>query len=276
MPSTQPLKAPALREFIRGVGFLFRGFGIWISAPRLMFLGMIPAAIVGALSIALVIALAIGIEPITTFLTPFADDWEELPRVAVRFAAGVALLLAGILIIVNTFTTVTLMVGDVFYRKIANHVDVLHGAPAAPAPQGFWKDARRGLAEGVRLLFPTVGLALLVFALGFIPFVGTILAAVAGTLFGGWLLVVELANIPFEARGMNLTTRRRALRGSRAASLGLGAATYLVFLIPFGAVIAMPAALAGATLLTRSVLNENSNFSDSGTVANPAEQPPAT
>ncbi|QYH36081.1 EI24 domain-containing protein [Salinibacterium sp. M195] len=276
MASTQPTKPRALGDFFRGVGFLFRGFRIWITAPRLMFLGMIPAAIVGAIAIALVITLAVAIEPIASFLTPFADDWDELPRGAIRFAAGLALLLASILVIVNTYTTVTLMVGDAFYRKIANHVDSLHGSPPSPPSQGFWRDTRRGLGEGVRVLIPTVGLALLVFALGFVPVIGTILAATSGAILGGWLLVVELANIPFESRGMHLTARRRALRGSRAQSLGLGAATYLVFLIPFGAVIAMPAALAGATLLTRSLLGENRSADNQLTPADLAQQPPAS
>jgi CysZ protein len=168
------------------------------------------------------------------------------------------------------------MVGDAFYRKIAGHVDARHGAPVTPNPQGFWKDARRGLGEGLRLLFPTIGLALLVLVLGFIPIAGTIVAATAGALLGGWLLVVELANIPFESRGMHLTKRRRVLRASRAQSLGLGVATYLVFLIPFGAVIAMPAALAGATLLTRSLLDEDATAVDADPSADLAEQPPAS
>ncbi|WP_341954746.1 EI24 domain-containing protein [Salinibacterium sp. TMP30] len=275
MHATHADKATPLRDFFAGVGFLFRGFHIWVTAPRLMFLGMIPAAIVGAVAIAFFVTLIVTIEPIATFVTPFANDWDELPRAAIRFAAGLALLLASILIIVNTYTTVTLMIGDVFYRKIAGHVDTRHGAPAAPDPPGFWKDARRGLGEGLRLLFPTIGLALLVFAVGFIPVAGSIVAAMAGALLGGWLLVVELANIPCESRGMHLTARRRVLRASRAKSLGLGAATYLVFLIPFGAVIAMPAAVAGATLLTRSLLGEDSDPAYPDVPANLAEQPPA-
>jgi CysZ protein len=242
----------------------------------MMFLGMVPAAIVGALAIALFATLIVSIEPIAAVLTPFADNWDELPRSAIRFGAGVAVILASILIIVNTFTTVTLMVGDIFYRKIAGYVDARHGAPVAPTPQGFWKDARRGLGEGLRLLFPTIGLALLVLVLGLIPIAGTIVAATAGALLGGWLLVVELANIPFESRGMHLTARRRVLRRSRATSLGLGTATYLVFLIPFGAVIAMPAALAGATLLARSLLDEDANTVDAGPFANSTEQPPTS
>jgi CysZ protein len=35
-----------------------------------------------------------------------------------------------------------------------------------------------------------------------------------------------------------------------------GAVTYLLFLVPFAAVVAMPAAVAGATLLAREVLGD--------------------
>lgn len=241
-----------------------------------MFLGMVPAAIVGVLAIAVLISLIVNIEPIAAFVTPFANDWTDLAQSATRIAAGLALILASILILVNTYTTATLMVGDAFYRKIAAHVDSVHGAPPPPAALGLWADVRRGAAEGLRVLFPTVGLAVLVLVLGFIPIVGSIVAAVAGALLGGWLLIVELGNIPFESRGMHLTARRRALRGARARSLGLGTATYLVFLVPFGAVVAMPAALAGATLLTRSLLGEDALSNNPASSSDFAEQPPAS
>ncbi|MBH0115572.1 EI24 domain-containing protein [Salinibacterium sp. NG253] len=246
-----------IREFFIGASFLFRGFRIWITAPRLMLLGMVPAAIVGVIAIAVLVTLFANIQSVASFLTPFANDWGELAQTATQLAAGLAVVLASILIVVNTYTTTTLMVGDAFYRKISAHVDAINGAPPAQQPLGFWKDVRRGIGEGIRVLIPTVGLAILVLVLGFIPVVGSAVAATAGALLGGWLLVVELGNIPFEARGIHLTARRRALRGTRARAVGFGAATYLVFLIPLGAVVAMPAALAGATLLTRSALGED-------------------
>ncbi|MEV8253944.1 EI24 domain-containing protein [Rhodoglobus sp. NPDC076762] len=274
MSAPSPRRASVLREFFSGVGFLFRGFRIWITAPRLMLLGMIPAAIVGLVAIAVLVALIINIEAISVSITPLAREWGEVAQAATHFAAGLALIVASILVILNTYTTVTLMVGDSFYRLIATHVDAKHGAPPEPQPQGFWRDLRRGIGEGLRVLIPTVGLAVLVFALGFIPIAGGVIAATAGALLGGWLLVVELSNIPFESRGFHLTARRRTLRASRAQALGLGAATYVVFLIPFGAVLAMPAAVAGATLLTRSVLGEDARLNDLATTPDTAQEPP--
>jgi CysZ protein len=38
-------------------------------------------------------------------------------------------------------------------------------------------------------------------------------------------------------------------------AIGFGAATFICFLIPLGAVLVMPAAVAGATLLARRLFN---------------------
>ena len=45
------------------------------------------------------------------------------------------------------------------------------------------------------------------------------------------------------------------MRRHRARVLGFGVATQVTFLVPLGAVATMPAAVAGATLLARSMLD---------------------
>ena len=62
---------------------------------------------------------------------------------------------------------------------------------------------------------------------------------------------------PLEARGLDRHARRTLLRAPRAPVLGLGMATQACFLVPLGAVVAMPAAVAGATMLAREVLAES-------------------
>ena len=46
------------------------------------------------------------------------------------------------------------------------------------------------------------------------------------------------------------------LGSRRALTLGFGVATWLLFLVPLGAIIVMPAAVAGATMLSRRVVTE--------------------
>jgi len=73
-----------------------------------------------------------------------------------------------------------------------------------------------------------------------------VLVVVLGALVGGWLLVQELTGLAFDARGMTFRQRRQVLRGRRASALGFGAATYLAFLLPLGAVIMMQFCAADA------------------------------
>jgi CysZ protein len=103
-----------------------------------------------------------------------------------------------------------------------------------------------------------VGLSLLIgiplFFGGFIPVVGQFVVPVIGAAVGGWFLALELVGAPFYRRGLRLPDRRRLLRANRPTALGFGVAVFLCFLIPLGAVLVMPAAVAGATLLTRRAL----------------------
>jgi CysZ protein len=63
-----------------------------------------------------------------------------------------------------------------------------------------------------------------------------------------------LTGIPFNRRGLRLRDRRRLLRANPALVLGFGVPVFVIFLIPFAAVLVIPAAVAGSTLLTRRVL----------------------
>ena len=254
----------AVRQFFSGVGFLLRGFGTWRTAPGLMLLGMVPAVIVGILFVAGFLALGLNLELITAAATPFANGWDEPYRTGARVILALALLVVAFLIIVFAFTTVTLIVGAPFYERIWRHVEADYGPVPDDGPHGFWKTLGKGLGDGLRMFIPTVALGLPLFLLGLIPVVGQILVPVIGAFIGGWFLVTELVGMPFDARGKTLRQRRVILKSRRAMSLGFGVATYLVFLIPLGAVLVMPAAVAGATLLARRELGEISSGSVGG------------
>jgi CysZ protein len=246
----------AVREFFTGVGFIGRGFALWRTAPGLMLLGMVPALIVGAVFIAGIVVIGVNLESIAEGVTPFANDWDEPFRTGVRVIAGLAFLAAAILILLLLFTTVTLIVGEPFYERIWRHVESGFGPVPSAAPAGFWRGLGGALTDGLRMLVPAALTGVLLFALGFVPLVGTAVAAVLGVFVGGWFLAVELTGLAFDGRGRSLRERRGVLRGRRAMTVGFGVTAYLLFLIPLGAVLVMPAAVAGATLLSRRALGE--------------------
>lgn len=252
---SRPDRPRATREFAAGVRTLFRGLTVWATAPGLMVLGMLPALLVGVAFVAGLVALGVNIEGIAGWMTPFANDWDEPLRTGARVVAALATFGVAVLVIVYLFTTLSLIVGQPFYERIWLHVERRFG-PAPENPLGFWRALWRGLGAAIRLVLPTILLGVAVFVVGLVPVVGQFIGVVLGALLGGWLLALELTGLAFDARGMTFRERRAALRSRRAAATGFGAAVYLAFLLPLGAVIMMPAAVAGATLLARRALGE--------------------
>ncbi|MGX5680353.1 EI24 domain-containing protein [Schumannella luteola] len=250
-----------VREFLSGVALLFRGLRVWATAPRLMVLGMIPALVVGLAFVAGIITLGANVERLAEVITPFAAAWDEPFRTGTRIVAGLALLASAVTLAIYAYTTITLLVGQPFYERIWMHVERRFGA-VPESGLTTWRALWRGIGAGIRIIIPTVLLALGLFLLGFVPAVGPVLVVVLGALVGGWLLALELTGLAFDGRGRTLRERRTALRTRRARTVGFGAASYLVFLIPLGAVVMMPAAVAGGTLLARSALGEP--ITDSG------------
>lgn len=254
-PAPAPPAPGLVRDALTGVRFLGRGFGMWVTSPRLMFLGAIPALLVGIVYLAGIVVLIVNLDTVVVWATPFANAWAEPLIVSTRVAAALVFVIVAALFAVYTFTAVTLVVGDPFYERIWRDVEQRLGNAPAELDQSLLRAIGRAIGDGIRLLIPAVGVGILLLACGFIPLVGPIVGATVGALFGGWLLVVELTGFAFDARGFTLRQRRQALRSRRAVAVGFGAASYLIFLVPFAAIVAMPAAVAGAAMLSRDTMD---------------------
>ncbi|MFJ4165869.1 EI24 domain-containing protein [Microbacterium sp. NPDC089698] len=238
-----------IREFAAGFGTLVRGFGLWRTHPRLLALGLVPAAISFVVLAAALIPLGLSLGGITAWMTPFADGWIAGWRDALRIALGIVLFIAAAVLSGLVFTALTLTIGDPFYQRIWREVERSLGGPEPTGETGFWST----VGEGLRLILLGALVALLTLVLGFIPLVGGVLATVAGVLLSGRLLARELTGRAFDARGLDHDARLRLLGAGRARVLGFGVATQLCFMVPLGAVVTMPAAVAGSTMLARAL-----------------------
>lgn len=255
-PSIAPVTG-AVGRFLGGAGLLLRGIGLYVRSPGLMLLGVVPALISGALFLAALATLVYFVDDLAALVTPFADDWQSTARSLVRVIAGLAFLGLGGLLGVLTFTAVTLAIGDPFYEKISERVEERYGGTPGAVEVRFWASVRRSIADSVRLVAISALIGVPLFAAGFIPVVGQTVVPVIGAAVGGWFLALELAGAPFYRRGMRLPDRRSLLKADRPTTLGFGVAVFLCFLIPLGAVLVMPAAVAGATLLARRSLGQS-------------------
>jgi CysZ protein len=244
-----------VQDFFRGAGMLLRGLKLYGTNPRLILLGLLPALITGAVFIGLYVLLIVYADNLAEAVTPFADGWSGFARGTIRGFAEVAFLGSGALIAVVLFTATTLLVGDPFYEKISELVEEREdGHKTAFEDVPWWRSLRRSVPDSLRLLAVSVLVGIPLFAAGFIPVVGQTVVPVIGASIGGWLLALELSGAPFYRRGHRLKGRRAVLGRRRAMTLGFGVAVFVCFLIPLGAVLVMPAAVAGATLLSRAAL----------------------
>jgi len=242
--------AGVVSEFFSGFATLFRGFTWWKRRPDLMLLGLLPALIVAAGLVALVLVIATNAEAIVAFVTPFADTWDPGSARLFRAVAALGLLIGFVVLAAFGFTALTLLIGDWFYERIWWAVETELGGLGDRHEPGFW----RAVGDSLRLVVRTVLFSALFALLGFIPVIGTVLGAVLGFVFTGRILAIELTTRPLEARGMTRVERRAALRTRSPRVLGFGVAVQLCFLVPGGAILVMPAAVAGATHLSRHLL----------------------
>ena len=236
-------------EFATGFGFLLRGFGVWRTRPRLMALGLIPAFIAFALLLAALIPFGFAVGPIADWATPFADGWVSPWRELFRGAIGIVLFIAALALAGAVFTALSLTIGDPFYQRIWRAVEIDLGH----APEGDGASFWTSLGEGIRLALLGLLVAIVVLLCGLLPLVGGVVGAVLGVFLTGRLLARELTGRAMDARDLDPAARAALFAGSRARVLGFGVATQLCFLVPLGAVVTMPAAVAGATMLGRSM-----------------------
>ncbi|HTJ38619.1 MAG TPA: EI24 domain-containing protein [Dactylosporangium sp.] len=244
-------------DFVTGLRLLGRGFKRYGANPRLLLLGAIPAVITCALFVVGWVFLILYIDEIASALTWFADDWSDGWRRLVEVGAGAGVLVVAALISALTFTALTLLIGDPFYEVISERIeDGLGGTPGAvnlPWYRTMWPN----LVDSIRLITLGIVIAIPLFLLGFVPVVGQTVVPVLNAIVGGWLITVELTGIPFNRRGLRLRDRRKILRANRSMALGFGIPVFLVLLLPVVAIIVVPAAVSGATLMTRRLLGLN-------------------
>ncbi|WP_329252164.1 EI24 domain-containing protein [Actinoallomurus sp. NBC_01490] len=240
-----------MRDFFAGVRYFARGLGWVARRPRQWLFGLIPALIVLVLYAVALTFLGIYLSDLVKAASPFADHWSSGLRDTVRVLMGVLIFAAAVMLSIVTFTGLTLVVGEPFYESISGRVEESAGGLPPEAGVPLWRQVLRGIGDAIVVGLITGLFAVLFFVLGFLPVVGQTVVPVVAALVSGYFLTLELTSIALERRGLRRREKFALLRRERALSVGFGASVFVVFLIPLGAVLAMPGAVAGGTLLVR-------------------------
>lgn len=252
---------------VGGVGYLWKGIRWVAGRPSQWVFGLVPALLALLLFAGLLTWLGFQADDLVRWMTPFADDWAAGARQAFRVIAGVALFCAAMFVSLLLFTAVTLVIGEPFYEELAVRVENSVGGAPPEHDESFWRGLGRSIRDALVLGVAALAFGVLFFALGFIPVVGQTVVPVVALVVSGYFLAGELTGIAMERRGMRRRQRFALLKTRRPAVLGFGTATAALFLIPFGAVLFMPGAVAGATLMARDLCQTPSDTSETSKVA---------
>ncbi|GGV13862.1 EI24 domain-containing protein [Streptomyces griseoflavus] len=243
-----------------GVGFRYLLKGQkWVARHGKQFgFGLLPGLITLVLYAAALIALALWGADFVTWATPFADDWSSPWGGLFRGFLTVVLFALGLLLSVITFTAVTLLIGQPFYESLSEKVD-RDVSPDGTAPESdlplmreLWISGR----DSLRIVARALVWAVLLFALGFVPVAGQTVVPVIGFFVTGFFLTEELTAVALQRRGIELRERLGLLRSRKTLVWGFGTPLAVAFVVPFVAVFLMPGAVAGATLMARDLLGE--------------------
>lgn len=245
-------------EALAGVGLLGRGLALVARRPRLFLLGALPPLITSTLFVVVLVLLGTRGDGVVDALTGFADGWAPGLAALVRVLVSLALLGGAVLLMVISFTTLTLTLGAPLYDLISEFVDRELPAPPPPPEEGWVTSLGRALRQSVGLIVVSAACAVALFAAGFLPVVGQLAVPVVSALVGGWLLGIELVGSALERRGvLTLRGRRELMARRRARVLGLCVPTFLLLAVPFVGVVVFPVATAAGTLLARQLTGES-------------------
>ena len=157
--------------------------------------------------------------------------------------------LAMVLITFYTFTLVANLIAAPFNGLLAEKVEQLLTGTLPDQPNGpLWKTVPPILISELRKLgyFLVRGLPLLILTL--IPGINLV-ASPLWLLFSAWYLCLEYIDYPMGNAGHGFPKPLETMRGMRYTALGFGGAATLLMMIPLLNLVAMPAAVAGATAL---------------------------
>ena len=147
-----------------------------------------------------------------------------------------------------TFTPVANIVAAPFNALMAEKIEIHLTGKAPSSDISFAKMAIDAIGSQLRKLVYIMLWALGLFLISLIPVVNLI-APVLWVVFGSWLLSLEYFDYPMGNHDLVFDQEKRYLRERRGIALGFGSGVMVITSIPVINFVAMPVAVAGATLL---------------------------
>lgn len=227
--------------FLRGVGYFFSGLHL-IFRPKLRLFVLLPLLIN-----ILCFSLAIyggwqGLQQGSSFIQSFLPEgWAWL-----HWLLYPLFILICLIAFVFGFTGLINFIGAPFNSLLAEQVEL--SLTGQKLPRSSLKNTPRILWAEVQKIGYSLRYLILLSIISLIPIMN-LLSPVLWFLWGAWFMTLQYVAYPFENHEILAKQQRAALVQRRWMSLGFGSCVLLVNLLPIVNFLAMPAAVAGATLM---------------------------
>ncbi len=227
---------------LTGASYLVRGFRL-IMRPGLRRFVLIPL-LVNTVIFSLLAWLGISqFQELIDWLLP-EESWFAF----LRWLLWPLFVLTMLLVIVYSFTVLANLIAAPFNSLLAEQVELML---SGLKPQQASGSLMKNLIPTLRSEFGKLGYflirALPLLILFAIPGIN-IIAPFLWLLFNAWFLALEYADYPMANNNLEFEAQLARLKASRLTSLGFGTGTTLLTMVPVLNFLAMPAAVAGATL----------------------------
>ncbi|MES9971303.1 MAG: sulfate transporter CysZ [Candidatus Thiodiazotropha sp.] len=230
---------------LAGASYLLRGLGL-LNKPGLRPFVLIPLAI-NIIVFSLLIWL--GIDQFEQLMDRFLPD-DESWLAWLRWLLWPLFAITLVLIIFYTFTVIANLIASPFNGLLAEKVELYLGGELPNQASGakqMVKDVVPSLLSELRKLLYFLLRAIPLLILFLIPGIN-ILAPFLWMAFSAWFLAVEYGDYPMANHKLAFKQQHRRLKQARFSSLTFGGGLTLMMMIPILNFVAMPAAVAGATL----------------------------
>jgi len=247
-----------MRDTQRGFGDLGRGFTFVRRHPRLWKWLVAPALVTLVLLIGLVVGITWVTRPLVAWVT------THVPSSLAGIVGGLVelIVVAGLGVgAALIFVSVISMVAGPFNEMLSEQVEQeLTGTPSPAFRLGaFVRDAVVGIGHALRRLALSLVYIVLLFALNFVPLVGSAAALVIGFYLAAKGTAYDCYDAVLARRNLAYADKLAYLRRTRGRALGLRAVVTALLFVPIVNLFVLGIGAVGATLAIHAQEGQNKN-----------------
>jgi len=241
---------------VKPVASFTRGFSYPLRAAK--FLGKKPGLLkylaVPFFINVLIFSLSVyfGLDFFQNTLETYAPSTEVWYGMILYYLAWTVALLLTTVLVFFTFTVLGNLIASPFNELLSERAEELRSGQKNAQPfqlRRFLGDAKHALLTEIKKLSVFVICMLLLFAINFIPGIGSLLYAVLAPTFTLFFLAIEYMAFVLMRKQLTFTEQRQYITKKPVLMTGFACSIFCLLAIPFLQFFCIPLAVVGATLL---------------------------